>query len=107
MDNSISEKLIKCSTGTITTDENICSDEYDLLYWSYFVPNEFNKKIINIIGEAGFDNEYEKDNFAFDYYPDEDIVIYKDEYYKTVVVSEELFNILFSRCSYFSHCSWF
>jgi hypothetical protein len=45
MDNSISEKLIKYSTGTIKTDENICSDEYDLIYWSYFVPNEFNQNV--------------------------------------------------------------
>jgi hypothetical protein len=92
MDNSICEKLIKCSTGTITTDENICSDEYDLIYWSYFVPNEFNKNVINIIGEAGFDCEYEKNNFSFDYYLEEDLVIYNNDYYRTVIVSDDIFN---------------
>lgn len=92
MDNSICEKLIKCSTGTITTDENICSDEYDLIYWSYFVPNEFNKNVINIIGEAGFDCEYEKNNFSFDYYIEEDLVIYNNDYYRTVIVSDDIFN---------------
>jgi len=92
MDNSISEKLIKCSTGTITTDENMCSDEYDLIYWSYFVPNEFNKNVINIIGEAGFDCEYEKNKFSFDYYIEEDLVIYNNDYYRSVIVTDEIFN---------------
>ena len=92
MDNSISEKLIKYSMGTIKQDENICSSEYDLIYWSYFIPNEFNKKVINIIGEAGFDCEFEKNNFSFDYYPEEDLVIYKNDYYRTVVITEELFD---------------
>jgi hypothetical protein len=91
MDNSIGEKLIKYSNGIIKTDENICSDEYDLIYWSYFVPNDFNKKVINIIGEAGFDCEYEKDRFGFDYYPDEDMVIYKNHYYRTAIINEEVF----------------
>ena len=65
MDNFTGEKLIKYTTGTIKTDENICSDEYDLIFWSCFVPNEFNKKVINIIGEAGFDCEFEKNSFRF------------------------------------------
>ena len=92
MDNSITEKLIKYSTGTIKTDENTCSCEYDLIYWSCFVPNEFNKKVINIIGEAGFDCEFEKNNFSFDYYPEEDLVIYKNDYYRTVIITDEIFN---------------
>lgn len=92
MDNSIGEKLIKYSNGTITTDENMCSDEYDLIYWSCFVPNEFDNEVINIIGEAGFDFKYEKNNFAFNYYPTEDMVIYNDNYYRTCIVSKELFD---------------
>lgn len=92
MNNSISEKLIKCSMGTIKTDENICSDEYDLIYWSYFVPNEFNQNVINIIGEAGFDCEFEKNKFSFDYYPEEDLIIYTNDYYRTVIVTDEIFN---------------
>jgi len=79
MDNTISEKLIKCSTGIIRVDENMCSDEYDLIYWSYFIPNGFNKNIINIIGEAGFDCEFEKNKFSFDYY-------------RNVIVTNEIFN---------------
>ena len=92
MDNSISEKLIKYSTGTIKTDENICSDEYDLIYWSYFVPNEFNQNVINIIGEAGFDCKFEKNKFSFDYYLEEDLVIYNNDYYRTVIITDEIFN---------------
>lgn len=92
MDNLIEEKSIKYFEGIIKIDENMCSDEYDLLYWGKFVPNESNEQIINIIGEAGFDREFEKDNFAFDYYPNEDLVIYKNDYYRTVIVTEELFN---------------
>jgi hypothetical protein len=92
MANIIDDKLIKHSSGVVKPDENTCSNEYDLLYYAYFVPNDFNKKVINIIGEAGFDTECEKDNFAFDYYPDEDLVIYKNNYYRKGVVSEETFN---------------
>jgi len=92
MDNTISEKLIKCSTGIIRVDENMCSDEYDLIYWSYFIPNGFNKNIINIIGEAGFDCEFEKNKFSFDYYIEEDIVIYNNDYYRNVIVTNEIFN---------------
>ncbi len=92
MNNSIGEKLIKFSKGTIETDENICSDEYNLFYWSYFVPNEFDNKVIQIIGEAGFDFECEKNNFVFDYYPDKDIVIYRDNYYRTAVITKEIYD---------------
>jgi hypothetical protein len=92
MENLICEKLIKYSSGTIKPDENVCSDEYDLIFWSYFVPNGFNKKVINIIGEAGFDYEYEKNNFSFDYYPEEDLVIYKNEYYRNAIITDESFN---------------
>ena len=92
MDNFTGEKLIKYTTGTIKTDENICSDDYDLIFWSYFVPNEFNKKVINIICEACFDCECEKNSFAFDYYPEQDLVIYKNDYYRTTVTTDEMFN---------------
>lgn len=92
MDNSIGEKIIKYSAGTITTDENMCSPDYDLIYWSYFVPNEFNKNVINIIGEAGFDSEFEKNKFSLDYYLEEDVVIYNNDYYRTTVVTDEIFN---------------
>jgi hypothetical protein len=92
MDNLMGEKVVKYSTGTIKPDENICSDEYDLIFWACFVPNEFNKKVINIIGEAGFDCEFEKSSFSFDYYPDEDLVIYKNEYYRIAIITDEMFN---------------
>jgi len=92
MDNKIYEELIGYSAGTIKLDENTCSDEYELFYWSYFSPNEINENVINIIGEAGFDREFEKDKFSFTYYIDEDLVIYENLYYRTVGISDELFN---------------
>lgn len=92
MENTICEKSIKFSSGTIKTNENMCSDEYDLIYYAYHVPNEFNKNVINIIGEAGFDPEFEKDSFKFDYYKDEDLVIYRNNYYRSVCISDELFD---------------
>ena len=92
MDNIYCEKAVKFSSGTIKTDENICSDEYDLIYYAYHIPNEFNKNVVNIIGEAGFDPEYEKDSFKFEYYKDEDIVIYRNNYYRSVCVPDEYYN---------------
>lgn len=64
---------IKVVKGTIPTAQNMCSDEYDLFYWANFIPH-FNNKKIQIVGECGFDTEYEKTAFAFDYYPETDTV---------------------------------
>jgi hypothetical protein len=86
-------KTIKFSSGVIQCSfENVCSDEYNLLYWAYFVPNEFNKKVIHVIGEAGFDTECEKDKIAFDYYPETDEVLCKITRIRITVVLEDIFN---------------
>lgn len=86
-------KTIKFSSGVIQCSfENICSDEYNLLYWAYFVPNEFNKKVIHVIGEAGFDAEYEKDKIAFDYFPETDEVFCKIDRFRITMTSEDIFN---------------
>ncbi len=87
-----SVKSIRYASGTIKIDENMCTMEYDLLYWAYFVPNDFNNKVINIIGEAGFDPVYEKNKIAFDYYPEDDLVICKISNYRITIVFEETFN---------------
>jgi hypothetical protein len=102
MDSPNDNKFINHVEGIIKLEENLCSDEYDLLFRANFVPNEFDNKIINVIGEAGFDYEFEKDTFVFDYYPDEDMVIYKNNYYRITVVTKELFdkyknNIIYRR----------
>lgn len=83
---------VNYSSGVIKTDENMCSDEYDLIYWAYFIPNGFNNKIVRIIGEAGFDPECEKNDFEFEYFTEPDLVVYNSKYYRTTVVSEEQFN---------------
>jgi hypothetical protein len=85
------EKTVTLSTGTIKAEDNECSGDYDLIYWAYFVPNEFENNI-NILGECGFDPEYEKKEFRMYYYPECDTLIYREEMYRTVIIQDELFN---------------
>jgi hypothetical protein len=85
-------KTVNYSSGIIKTDENICSDEYDLLYWAYFIPNGFDNKIVRIIGQAGFDPKFEKDDFEFHYYTETDVVVCDNMFYRKTYVSNETFN---------------
>jgi hypothetical protein len=84
------EKSVTSSTGTIKAEDNECSGDYDLIYWAYFIPNEFEDNI-TIFGECGFDQKYEKKEFKMYYYPDNDTLIYREEY-RTVIIKDELFN---------------
>ena len=74
---------ITFSSGTIKDEGN----EYDLIFYAHFVPNLFSNHI-DVIGEAGFDKQQEKDEFRFVYYPDEDRVVFPNRYRFTVVDAE-------------------
>ena len=81
---------VKLSKGIILAKDNEVSDGNDLLYWCYLIPNLTNN-YIKVIGECGFDPEYEKTAFEFDYESDTDIVFYEKEY-RTVIVEKETFD---------------
>ena len=74
---------ITFSSGTIKDPHN----EYDLIFYANFVPNLFSNRL-DVIGEAGFDKEFEKDEFRFRYYPDTDLVQWISNYRVTVVDSD-------------------
>lgn len=93
MDTVDTTKTVRFSSGIIQCSfENMCSDEYNLMYWAYFVPNEFDTKVVHVIGEAGFDPKCEKDKIAFDYYPETDEVVCKIDRIRITIVSEDTFN---------------
>lgn len=71
---------ITFSSGTIKDPHN----EYNLIFYANFVPNLFSN-CIDVIGEAGFDKEFEKDEFRFRYYPDTYLVQWISNYRVTVV----------------------
>ena len=77
---------ITFSSGTIKDPCN----EYDLIFYAHFVPNLFSSRI-NVIGEAGFDKECEKNGFKFDYYPDEDHIVVPSKSYRITVVDDDIF----------------
>lgn len=64
---------LKVVDGTILAEDNDIGTEYDLFYWANFVPH-FEVGQFLIIGECGFDKEYEKSKFFFDYDEDADTV---------------------------------
>jgi hypothetical protein len=78
---------ITFSSGTIKDEGN----EYDLIFYAHFVPNLFSNNI-DVIGEAGFDKEHEKDEFRFKYYPDEDLVVFPGGAYRVTVVDTEIYD---------------
>ena len=84
------ETTVTVSSGTIEHNDNMCSSEYDLIYYAYFVPNLFTNHI-DIIGEAGFDKEYEKGNIHFKYYPNEDKVVCLSKY-RITLVDDNIYN---------------
>ena len=78
---------ITFSSGTIKDPGN----EYDLIFYANFVPNLFSNRI-DVIGEAGFDKECEKNGFKFDYYPDEDHIVVPSKSYRITVVDDDIFD---------------
>lgn len=91
-DNFSGKVLVSLSKGTIKGDDNELSDEYDLIFWAYFVPDLFNTKLITIHGRCGFDTNYEEDRFELLYYPEDDIVLYTNEYYRKSIVGNKTFD---------------
>lgn len=83
---------IKYSSGIIKKEENACGYEYDLIYYAHFVPNLFNNNSFTVIGEAGFDKVYEKSEFRFEYYPDDDKIVYPSNSYRITIVNEQDYN---------------
>ena len=78
---------ITFSSGTIKDEGN----EYDLIFYAHFVPNLFSNHI-DVIGEAGFDKQREKDEFRFVYYPDEDRVVFPSRSYRVTVVDTAVYD---------------
>lgn len=78
------------SKGTIFARDNEVSNDYDLFYWCYFLPS-LTDDTITIIGECGFDIQFEKTDFKFTYNSKTDIVYYYDVY-RTVKVEKETYN---------------
>ena len=79
-------KEIKVVNGSIFAEDNELESEYDLFYWANFVPHFIDGKFY-IIGECGFDKEYEKSTFLFEYYEESDTVTVTD--YRITVCNEE------------------
>lgn len=86
MEHTITIESIKVVEGTILAQDNSFGPDYDLFYWANFVPHFTEKRFI-IIGECGFDKEYEKCNFSFDYDQESDTVYVRD--YRTAVCGME------------------
>lgn len=80
------EQSVKVINGTILAQDNSFGPEYDLFYCANFVPYFTPNKFI-IIGECGFDKEYEKDNFLFIYDEEIDTVTIKN--YRTAICEVE------------------
>ena len=87
---SVTNVEIKVVKGTILGEDNETSYEYDLFYWANFIPHFDNKKII-IIGECGFDVQYEKKEFNFKYNIETD-TIYVPQIYRITTCSEKIYN---------------
>lgn len=77
---------IKVVNGTILAQDNDFGPEYDLFYWASFVPHFVVGRVL-IIGECGFDKEYEKSKFCFDYEEETDTVTITD--YRTAICPPE------------------
>jgi hypothetical protein len=81
---------IKVVKGTILGPDNEASGEYDLFYWANFI-SHFENNTVKIFGECGFDTEYEKKEFIFNYHTDTDTIIVHQPY-RITTCSEELYN---------------
>ena len=77
---------VKVVNGTILAENNDLGTEYDLFYWANFVPHFVEGNFL-IIGECGFDKEYEKSNFFFEYDAESDTVFITD--YRTAICNPE------------------
>jgi len=83
---TVTTTQIKVINGTILAEENDLGTEYNLFYWANFVPHFVSGQFL-IIGECGFDKEYEKSNFFYDYDEESDTVYISD--YRITVCNEE------------------
>ena len=88
---------IKVVKGTIAPEDNELGDEYKLFYWANFIPH-FDKKIVIIIGECGFDTICEKKTFAFEYNIETDTVSVSN--YRTCLCTPELYNKYYLNFTY-------
>jgi hypothetical protein len=79
---------LKVVNGTILAENNDLGTEYDLFYWANFVPH-FEAGQYLIIGECGFDKEYEKSKFFFEYEEASDTVFITN--YRTAICNPEEF----------------
>jgi hypothetical protein len=79
-------KQIKVINGVILAEDNDLESKYDLFYWANFVPHFIDGKFY-IIGECGFDKEYEKSKFLFEYYEESDEITITD--YRIAICAEE------------------
>jgi hypothetical protein len=80
---------IKVINGTILAQDNDLGTEYDLFYWANFVPHFISGDFL-IIGECGFDKEYEKSKFFFEYEEESDTVFITN--YRIAICNPEEFS---------------
>jgi len=80
---------IKVINGTILAQDNDLGTEYDLFYWANFVPHFVDGNFL-IIGETGFDKEYEKSKFFFEYEEESDTVFITN--YRIAICNPEEFS---------------
>lgn len=85
-DHTVTTAQIKVVNGTILAEDNDLGTEYNLFYWANFVPHFVGGDFL-IIGETGFDKEYEKSKFFFEYEEESDTVFIRD--YRSAICNPE------------------
>ena len=89
---------IKVVRGTILPEDNEIGGVYALFYWANFVPH-YDGKTVLIIGECGFDPDFEKKSFVFTYNCETDTASF-DEKYRMSLCSPEIYNKYYLNIQY-------
>ena len=89
MNHTIKTIEIKVVQGTIEPEDNELETEYPLFYWANFVPH-YEGKMIFIIGECGFDKDFEKKRFVFKYNDETDTITFCEKY-RMCICSPEIY----------------